>query len=227
MKKPWTAILLLLLLVVLLAGGGILYKSMIAHNVRNGENEERAEPVERHRRENADDTANLILEGQEEVPAQTAEASAAAAEETPFVLSEEPAADFSVLNENGETVRLSDSFGKPIIVNFWATWCPPCRMELPAFDAAYEAYGDRICFMMVDLTDGTTDTVESATAFIREDCGYRFPLYYDVEYSGADAYRINAIPLTLFIRADGSILYQQVGALDEATLNEYMQQLLD
>ena len=68
--------------------------------------------------------------------------------------------------------------------------------------------------------------MESATAFIREDNGFSFPIFFDVDFSAVQAYQINAIPVTLFIRADGSLLHQQIGSMDEATLESYIQQLL-
>lgn len=136
-------------------------------------------------------------------------------------------ADFTVQDEQGNAVSLSDFIGRPVIVNFWATWCPPCRSELPYFDAAAKDYAGQIEFLMVDLTDGYSDTVESATAFARDENGYSFPLYFDVEYSAVEAYRINAIPVTLFVRADGSLLHQQLGAMSEAELQSYLTKLLD
>ena len=78
------------------------------------------------------------------------------------------AKDITVKNMDGQDVNLSDYFGKPIILNFWATWCGPCQMEMPDFDEAYKEYGDEIEFLMVNQTDGSQDTVESATAFIEE-----------------------------------------------------------
>ena len=61
------------------------------------------------------------------------------------------APDFAVLNASGKQVELSDYFGKPIVVNLWATWCPPCKAELPYFDNAYNRYG-QVQFLMVNLT---------------------------------------------------------------------------
>ena len=70
------------------------------------------------------------------------------------------APDFTVLDANGKRIRLSDNFGKPIVINFWATWCPPCKRELPDFDKLCKEYGDKVVFMMVNLTDGRRDTVD-------------------------------------------------------------------
>ena len=70
--------------------------------------------------------------------------------------------DFTVVDEEGNPVSLSDFFGKPIILNFWASWCGPCKSEMPDFEEAYLEYGDVIQFLMVNCTDGSRETVEGA-----------------------------------------------------------------
>ena len=94
------------------------------------------------------------------------------------------APNFTVYDLAGNEVNLTDFFGKPIIVNFWASWCGPCQMEMPDFDAAYTSYKDEIEFLVVNMTDGSRETVEIASSFIEEK-GYTFPVYYDTEYSAA------------------------------------------
>lgn len=82
-------------------------------------------------------------------------------------LNKNTAPDFPVLDADGNTVRLSDMFGKPVVINFWATWCPPCKRELPDFDRLCREYGDRVVFMMVNLTDGRRDTVDGTKNLFR------------------------------------------------------------
>lgn len=77
------------------------------------------------------------------------------------------APDFPVLDADGNIVRLSDMFGKPVVINFWATWCPPCKRELPDFYRLCREYGDRVVFMMVNLTDGRRDTVDGTKNLFR------------------------------------------------------------
>ena len=72
------------------------------------------------------------------------------------------ALDFTMLNSEGEEVSLYDYVGKPIVLNFWASWCPPCKAEMPDFEAAYQKYGDDVVFLMVNLTDGRRETVDTA-----------------------------------------------------------------
>ena len=128
-----------------------------------------------------------------------------------------PAMDFTVYDIDRNPVKLSDLFGKPILINFWATWCPPCKSELPDFDRVYADYGEDVVFMMVNMTDGSRDTVESASAFVADN-GYSFPVYYDCDLNAAYTYGASSIPMTVLIGADGNIVGGQVGVLTEEQL---------
>jgi len=129
------------------------------------------------------------------------------------------APDFTVYDANGNKIRLHDFIGKPIVLNFWATWCGPCKIEMPDFNAKYLEIGDEVQFLMVNLTDGTRDTVESVKGFIAEN-GYSFPVFYDKDYSAVDAYAISSIPTTYFIDADGNLVAYAKGAINAETLQE-------
>ena len=137
--------------------------------------------------------------------------------------SEEPeltlAPDFTVYDLEGNEVHLTDFFGKPIIVNFWASWCGPCKMEMPDFDAAYAAYKDDIVFLMVNMTDGSRETVEVASEFIANS-GYSFPVYYDTEYSAAITYSVASLPTSYFLNEKGELVAHAKGAIDASTLQK-------
>ena len=135
------------------------------------------------------------------------------------------APDFTVLDANGKKTRLSDNFGKPIVINFWATWCPPCKRELPDFDKLCTEYGDKVVFMMVNLTDGRRDTVDGTKNFVSKN-GYTFPVYFDTEYNGADAYNVSSIPQTTFIDANGNVYTTRIGAMNETVIRSYINALL-
>lgn len=124
------------------------------------------------------------------------------------------AADFTVLNADGEEVALSDYFGKPIVLNFWASWCSSCGAMLPNFEEQYEKYGDQVEFLMVNVTDGSRETVESATAYIEEK-GYTFPVYFDTKLEASLAYNATSIPATFFINANGNLMARATGQLNE------------
>lgn len=129
------------------------------------------------------------------------------------------APNFTVFDLEGNEVNLTDFFGKPIIVNFWASWCGPCKMEMPDFDAAYTTYKDEIEFLMVNMTDGSRETLEKASSFIA-DSEYTFPVYYDTEYSAAITYSVSSLPTTYFINADGELIAHARGAIDADTLQK-------
>lgn len=137
----------------------------------------------------------------------------------------QPAPDFTVQNGDGGSVNLSDYRGKPVILNFWASWCGPCKSEMPDFDAAYREYGDQIHFLMVNLTDGSRETLDTAKAFIRE-AGYSFPVYYDTTLTAASLYGASSIPVTFFLDAQGCLVAYGRGALDAETLQTGIDMLL-
>ena len=120
-------------------------------------------------------------------------------------------------DEEGNAFRLSDFEGKPVVLNFWASWCGPCKLEMPDFDEAYGKYGEDIHFLMVNMTDGYQENVESAKEFI-DDSGYNFPVYYDTDVDAARTYGVYSIPTTYFIDKDGYVIANGRGALDAETL---------
>ncbi len=136
------------------------------------------------------------------------------------------APDFTFLNADGEEIRLADLTGKPVLINFWATWCPPCREELPCFQKAYAQYGEEIQFLIMNETDGVRDTVESARSFAEEN-QYDFPLYFDTKGQGGRAYSVMYIPVTVFINAEGEMVYEHVGALTEEDLFSMLERHLN
>ena len=127
------------------------------------------------------------------------------------------APDFTVFDADGNPVKLSDFKGKPVVLNFWASWCGPCQREMPHFNKAYAKYKDEIVFMMVDLVDGQRETQSKGSSFIKNQ-GYDFPVYFDIEEDAAYTYGITSIPMTLFIDRDGYIKTGYAGAIDEETL---------
>ena len=131
----------------------------------------------------------------------------------------ERAPDFTVYDASGKPVKLSDLLGEPVVLNFWASWCPPCRSEMPLFDELHRKEGGTIILMMVDLADGRRETVEKGAAYIREE-GFAFPVYFDRELEAARNYGISSIPQTFFIDREGYIIARVSGAVDARTLQE-------
>lgn len=126
------------------------------------------------------------------------------------------APDFCVLDENGNEVRLSDFAGKPVVINFWATWCGYCVKEMPDFNKAAAENPD-VVFLMVNATDGVHETKEKAMAYVREQ-GFDFDVYFDTASDASGAYGITGYPTTIFINADGDVVSKKVGMISYSAL---------
>lgn len=129
---------------------------------------------------------------------------------------EPKAADFTVVDAQGDPVRLSDYLGKPIVLNFWASWCGPCQMEMPEFQEKYLLLGEEVHFLMVNMTVGR-ETVTTAKQFVAQN-EYSFPVLFDTDAGAAASYRVYSLPTTYFIDAEGYIIAQSIGAIDGETL---------
>ena len=125
------------------------------------------------------------------------------------------APDFTMLDMEGNEVTLASFFGKPIVLNFWASWCDPCRSEMPEIQDFYDQYGQDVQFILVSQDD----SLEDAKAFI-EDEGYSFPVYFDSTFMGSYSYGASSIPLTYFIDADGQMIAYFRGAMSESILQQ-------
>jgi len=132
--------------------------------------------------------------------------------------------DFTVYDSEGNEVHLSDFTGKPIVLNFWASWCGPCKMEMPDFDDAYAELGEDVHFLMVNMTSGR-ETLESAKEFIAEK-EYTFPVFYDTAMEGAYTYGVSGIPVTYFISAEGVFVAYYQGAMTEEILQQGIDMLV-
>ena len=129
------------------------------------------------------------------------------------------APDFTVEDTEGNAVKLSDMLGKPVVLNFWASWCPPCKSEMPEFNKVFEELGQDIQFMMVDAVDGSRETKRTGEAYIASE-GYTFPVYFDIEQDAVIQYGIRAYPTSVFIDNEGYIVAGIEGAIDEVTLRQ-------
>ena len=137
-----------------------------------------------------------------------------------------PMPDFTVYDLEGNAHKLSDFQGKPVILNFWATWCGYCKMEMPDFQKKFEQYGEEINFLMVNITDGVQETVEKASGYVEEE-GFTFPVYYDVDMDAGNTYRINSLPITFFVDAEGNHVAYRMGAMNEELLQAGIDLLLE
>jgi len=129
------------------------------------------------------------------------------------------APDFTVYDRDGNPVKLSDFLGIPVVMNCWASWCGPCKMEMPEFQEFYACYEGEIAFLMINMADGAYETVETATAFL-DDQNYTFPVYFDTGHEVSLIYGVNSLPTTFFIDSQGNAVAMAVGAIGAATLQE-------
>ena len=197
MKKKLSWIIIAVLLVGLIGGASVLYEKY------SGEVEMNHLAVEESvQSEPSEDSENKVSED-------------SSMEEKELVM----APDFTVYDAEGNAVKLSDYIGKPTIVNFWASWCGPCQMEMPDFDEKYQELGSEVNFLMVNMTDGSRETLETAKEFLAE-AGYSFPVYFDTDMDAAMTYGVNSLPSTYFIDAEGHAIVMAQGMINAAALQQ-------
>ena len=133
-----------------------------------------------------------------------------------------PAVDFQLEDGEGTLLSFLELLdGRPAVVNFWAANCPPCREEMPHFQAAYEEYGEDIQFLMVNVLEAMGDTKEDAQAYLAQE-GYTFPVYYDRELSGVMAYGLRGFPTTFFLNGDKELVLGLSGMMSRELLETYL-----
>jgi len=113
-----------------------------------------------------------------------------------------PAPVVSLAGLDGKTYTLGGKREKPLLINFWVSWCGPCLLEAPDFQAVYEKYGDRIDLYGVNVTQ--TDRLDDVRRFV-DRYGIRFPVLLDTEAVAADAYRVSAFPTSFLLDRDGTV----------------------
>jgi len=128
------------------------------------------------------------------------------------------APDFELETVDGEVIRLSDLRGKVVALNFWATWCTPCRLEMPDLQARADAYGDRLTVLGVNFDE----TAAEVDAF-RQEVGVRFPLLLDPGGEVQRLYRVRGYPTTFFVDPEGVIRIQHLGLMSAGQIDEYLE----
>ena len=131
------------------------------------------------------------------------------------------APNFRLQTITGDSLRLSDLRGRPVFLNFWATWCGECRNEMPAMQRLADEHGDAIA--VVGLNAG--EKTETVRAFA-DRLGIGYPLLLDPGSSVVEAYAVPAIPTSLFIDADGVVRSVVFGELTREEMEEYLRPLL-
>jgi len=146
------------------------------------------------------------------------EGAASAANLPPAPVVGHPAPDVALTTVAGEAFTLSALRGKPVVLNFWATWCPPCRAELPELQAAHERYAGQVIVAGVNQMEPPA----SVAAFAGQ-AGLSFPLPLDARGDVSRRYAVRSLPTTFFIDRGGVIRRIQIGPVTEATLAQALQ----
>ncbi|HKJ38544.1 MAG TPA: TlpA disulfide reductase family protein [Anaerolineales bacterium] len=135
------------------------------------------------------------------------------------------APDFELQTITGETIKLSDLRGQAVLVNLWATWCPPCRAEMPAIEKVHNEYkDDGLVVLAVNMT--YQDTASNIAPFLDE-YGLTFPILLDVNNSVGTAYQLRSLPSSFFIDRDGIITEVVIGGpMAEALLRTRVEEIL-
>lgn len=130
------------------------------------------------------------------------------------------APDFSLNRLDGEALSLSQFKGKPVVINFWASWCVPCKEEMPLLEKNAQTYKDQVAFLGINVQESDA----TAAQFVKE-TGITFPVVLDINAKTADLYFVRGYPTTFFIDAAGDIRTVSVGPLNELTLGENLSKL--
>ncbi|HLE13306.1 MAG TPA: redoxin domain-containing protein [Anaerolineales bacterium] len=130
------------------------------------------------------------------------------------------APDFELVDLSGETVRLSDLRGKPVLLNFWATWCAPCKLEMPAIQERFEQHQAKFSVLAIDFDEPEQDVRQFA-----KQLELTFNILLDPGAKVQDLYRVRGYPTTFLVDAEGVIRVHHVGLITEAQLDRYLQQV--
>lgn len=132
--------------------------------------------------------------------------------------------DFTVYDLEGNEIKLSDMRGRPVVINFWTSWCYACTKELHVFEEAYHDYDGEVVFMMVNKFDGNRENMTSLTNFLNEK-GYQFPVYLDKTKDAYTNMRVYGIPMTFFIDAEGNQIAHYSGEISRTELDRNIEKI--
>lgn len=144
-----------------------------------------------------------------------------AADLQPAPVKGHPAPDISLNTTDGRPLKLSDFKGKPVVINFWATWCPPCRAEMPDFQALHRELGDQVVIFSINATAQDNGDV---VGFMQE-FGITFPVLLDVDGAAFATYNVLGLPTTVFVNRDGIIHEVFTGAVNKAYVESKLPEL--
>ncbi|MEW5872601.1 MAG: redoxin domain-containing protein [Chloroflexota bacterium] len=133
---------------------------------------------------------------------------------------DQPAVDFELGDLSGEPLKLSSLQGKVVLLNFWASWCTPCRAEMPLFQQVQSQYPDEL--VVVGVNNGES---EKAAGDFAAEVGVPFPILLDAQGEVGRAYQVNMLPITYLIDQQGMIRFRHIGQITETQLASYLDAL--
>lgn len=195
MKSKKTFVLLLAIFIVLLAGSAIAYQALKG----KGQTDQLQQAAKETTKEKESEDSSSSNDEESSSPMQ--------------------APDFTVYDGAGNEVTLHSLFGKPMVLNFWNSNCPPCKQEMPEFEEVYQNRKEEIAFVMIDTVGFMGETLEAGKQYVAEE-GFTFPVYYDTSQDAVYTYGVSAFPTTYFLDKDGNVITGAQGAIDKATLEK-------
>lgn len=215
-KQKWISAAVALVLLLVIGGFGYqtLKEEASPENISSLGDEEGQETVAKEKEEQESQ------EDKEESGQQEGEESGSQEEQY------QQAPDFTVWDQAGEQVALKEILeGKPAVINFWTSKCPPCKEEMPDFEEVYQQLGEQLQVIMIDGVGCMGETEESGRSYVEEQ-GFSFPVYYDLEMDAVMTYGIQAFPTTYLINEKGELVAGGSGMLSKenllAILEEYL-----
>lgn len=187
------------LVIIILAMGGLVYSRVArVFNEMNNKGQETQEPLQ--------------TKVSEDAPASTPE----------FENNQDvkPAPDFTLTSLEGESVALSDHQGQAVMINFWATWCPPCLAELPLIESFAESHAEKLVVLAVNAGEEKASVLNFVNEF-----GYDLQFILDPTNSLASQYKVRGLPTSVFIDQQGMIQGMHIGVLNESLLSNYLSQV--
>jgi thiol-disulfide isomerase/thioredoxin len=133
-----------------------------------------------------------------------------------------PIANFSLTDLNGVTRKMSDYAGRPVLINAWATWCPPCKAEMPALHEFYLKHKDE-GFELLAVNSGES---RSAVQHFIGQTGFTFPVLLDTNKDVLDGLGVNGLPTSIFVGRDGTVKTIHIGGLTSEAIEKELAPLL-
>lgn len=212
------------------------YLSDLSGSVQTEQTQEAAGEEEKSSSES--DSSEAETEGESEDSGQTEPAASSVSEATPTPIPEAtptptpiPAMDFTLKDQYGNTHTLSDYKGKTVFLNFWATWCPPCKAEMPDIQKIYETYDqegeDALVVLGVAAPNYGNEKSEEEIIDFLEENGYTYPVVMDTDGSVFMEYGIYSYPTTFMIDREGNLFGYVSGQLSEEIMHDIIRQTME